>query len=76
LGFKVEEMAYTAIYRKIPSGYMGQLVEWPQVLTEGKDLDECREMLRDALREMKAAYKDEGWEIPGPVLYESIEVAG
>ena len=68
-------MAYTAIYRKTSSGFMGQLVEWPQVITEGKDLDECRTMLKDALREMAATYKDDGLEIPGPVLYESIEVA-
>jgi predicted RNase H-like HicB family nuclease len=67
-------MAYTATYRKTTSGYMGQLVEWPQVVTEGKDLDECREMLKDALREMAAAYKDHGMEIPGPVLYEMIDV--
>jgi predicted RNase H-like HicB family nuclease len=66
-------MAYTAMYRKIPSGYLGQLVEWPAVVTEGKDLDECRRMLKDALREMSAAHRDEGLEIPGPVLYESIE---
>jgi predicted RNase H-like HicB family nuclease len=66
-------MAYTAIYRKIPSGYMGQLVEWPAVITEGKDLDECRTMLKDALREMTAAHREEGMEIPGPVLYESID---
>jgi predicted RNase H-like HicB family nuclease len=68
-------VAYTAIYRKTDSGYMGQLVEWPQVITEGKDLDECRVMLKDALREMVAAYRDEGMEVPGPVLYESIELA-
>jgi hypothetical protein len=30
---------YTAKYIKIASGYMGQLVEWPEVVTEGKDLD-------------------------------------
>ena len=71
-----EEMAYTAIYRKTASGYMGQLVEWPQVVTEGEDLEQCRAMLKDALREMAAAYKDEGMEVPGPVLYESIELAG
>jgi predicted RNase H-like HicB family nuclease len=69
------QVAYTAIYRKIPSGYMGQLVEWPQVVTEGKDLEECRAMLKDALREMAAAYKDDGMDVPGPVLYESIDVA-
>jgi hypothetical protein len=30
-------------------------------------------MLKDALRDMSAAHRDEGLEIPGPVLYESIE---
>lgn len=34
---------YKAKYTKIPSGYMGQLVEWPEIITEGKTLEECRE---------------------------------
>jgi predicted RNase H-like HicB family nuclease len=29
---------YTAQYTKINSGYMGQLIEWPEVITEGKTL--------------------------------------
>jgi predicted RNase H-like HicB family nuclease len=49
-------ISYTAKYTKIKSGYMGQLVEWPEVVTEGKDLEACREMLRDALNEMVLAY--------------------
>ncbi|MGD1119123.1 MAG: type II toxin-antitoxin system HicB family antitoxin [Dehalococcoidales bacterium] len=56
--------SYTAKYTKISSGYMGQLVEWPEVLTEGKTIEECREMLRDALREMILAYRQQGREIP------------
>ena len=56
--------SYTAKYTKISSGYMGQLVEWPEVITEGKTIDECREMLRDALSEMILAYKEQGREIP------------
>ena len=55
---------YTAKYTKIDAGYMGQLVEWPEVVTEGKDLEECRAMLRDALREMVLAYEQLGKEIP------------
>lgn len=35
---------YTAKYTRISSGYMWQLVEWPEVVTEGKDIEECREM--------------------------------
>jgi len=56
--------SYTAKYTKTSSGYMGQLVEWPEVVTEGKTIEECREMLRDALREMILAYKQQEKEIP------------
>jgi predicted RNase H-like HicB family nuclease len=56
--------SYTAKYTKISSGYMGQLVEWPEVITEGKTIEECREMLRDALKEIILAYKQQGREIP------------
>jgi predicted RNase H-like HicB family nuclease len=64
---------YTAKYTKIPSGYMGQLIEWPEVVTEGKDLEDCRAMLRDALNEMILAYKELGKEIPaGNALIEQI----
>ena len=55
---------YTAKYMKIKSGYMGQLVEWPEVITEGKNLEECREFLKDALLEMTLAYKQQKKEIP------------
>ena len=66
---------YTAKYTKIDSGYMGQIVEWPEVLTEGKDLEECREMLRDALNEMILAYKQLKKEIPaGNALIEQLAV--
>jgi predicted RNase H-like HicB family nuclease len=29
---------------------MGQLVEWPEVVTEGQTLEECRELLKDAAK--------------------------
>jgi predicted RNase H-like HicB family nuclease len=51
---------YTAKYTRIDSGYMGQLVEWPEVVTEGADLEDCRSMLRDALNEMVLAYRERG----------------
>jgi predicted RNase H-like HicB family nuclease len=66
---------YTGTYTKIPSGYMGQLVDWPEVVTEGKTLEECREMLSDALREMIAAYRQQQKELPaGRALLEQIPV--
>jgi len=66
---------YTAKYTRIASGYMGQLVEWPEVITEGKSLDDCRELLLDALQEMIAAYRQQHKEIPaGGGLIEQIPV--
>ena len=66
---------YTAKYTKIDSGYMGQLIEWPEVITEGKTIEECREMLEDALREMIIAYREQNKEIPsGRSLLEQIPV--
>ena len=68
-------MNYTAKYTKISSGYMGQLVEWPEVITEGKTLDECRELLKDALKEMLKAYQQQKKEIPiGGGLLEQLPV--
>jgi predicted RNase H-like HicB family nuclease len=66
---------YTARYTRIDSGYMGQLVEWLEVTTEGRTLEECREMLKDALREMILAYRQQKKEIPvGQGLLEQIPV--
>jgi len=64
---------YTARYTKTDSGYLGQLVEWPEVVTEGETLEQCRQMLQDALREMIAAYREQDKEIPvGGALLEQI----
>lgn len=48
----------TAKYIKITSGYMGQILEWPEVITEGADLEDCRNSLRDAIEQMVLAYKE------------------
>jgi len=67
--------SYTAKYAKISSGYMGQLVEWPEVVTEAKTIEECREMLRDALQEMMQAYRQQNKEMPlGGDLLEQVLV--
>jgi predicted RNase H-like HicB family nuclease len=68
-------ISYTAKYTKISSGYMGQLVEWPEVVTEGRDLEDCRSMLRDALKEMVLAYRQVGRELPlGNALIEQVPI--
>jgi len=66
---------YTAKYAKIESGYMGQLVEWPEVVTEGKTFEDCRRSLKDALHEMVAAYEQTGQELPaGADLFEPVTI--
>ena len=66
---------YTAKYTKIESGYMAQLIEWPEVVTEGKDKEECRAMLKDALNEMLLAYREQRREIPvGGALFEQVSI--
>jgi predicted RNase H-like HicB family nuclease len=66
---------YTANYTRISSGYMGQLIEWPEVITEGESLEDCRELLQDALHEMITAYREQQKEIPsGGALIEQIPV--
>ncbi|MBT6050262.1 MAG: type II toxin-antitoxin system HicB family antitoxin [Candidatus Scalindua sp.] len=66
---------YTAKYTRIDSDYMGQLVEWPEVITEDKSLDECRKMLKDALSEMVIAYRQQEKGIPvGGGLLEQLSV--
>ena len=56
--------SYTARFERIPSGYLGQLIEWPEVITEGATLEECRLMLEDAAKEMAVAYRENGLTLP------------
>jgi len=47
------ELTFTAVYEEIPSsqgrGYFATIEELPEVITEGKTLEEARKNLRDAL---------------------------
>ncbi|MBQ9527752.1 MAG: type II toxin-antitoxin system HicB family antitoxin [Fretibacterium sp.] len=54
---------YTACFTKADEGYVGQLLEWPEVITEGTTLEECRAMLIDAAQEMAKAYLEDGREL-------------
>jgi predicted RNase H-like HicB family nuclease len=65
----------TARYLKTESGYMGQVLEWPEVVTEGRDLEDCRASLKDALEQMILAYREMGKEPPAEqVLFEPLAV--
>jgi len=67
--------SYTAKYTRTESGYTGQIIEWPEVITEGEDIEDCRIMLEDALNEMILAYREQGKEIPlGNAILQQITV--
>jgi len=57
-------MNYTAQFTKIDSGYMGQILEFPEVVTEGVTIEDCKYMLKDAFREMCLAYRELGKTLP------------
>jgi predicted RNase H-like HicB family nuclease len=68
-------MGYTAKYTRLRRGYMGQLLEWPEVISEGKTLEDCRASLRDALKQMILAYHEMGKEVPREdALFEQISL--
>jgi predicted RNase H-like HicB family nuclease len=43
------ELAFTAVFRKVPEGYIGFVEELPGANTQGKTLEEARENLREAV---------------------------
>lgn len=43
-------MTFTAVFRKVPEGFMGFVEELPGANTQGASLDEARENLREAIR--------------------------
>ena len=48
---------YTAVYEKVPEGYIAWLEEIPGVLTQGKTKRETQENLKDAFREFMLAQR-------------------
>ena len=46
---------YTAVYEKVPQGYIAWLEEIPGVLTQGKTKRETQENLKDAFKEFMLA---------------------
>ena len=70
-----ESLTLTAVFTPDENGWtLAQLAEWPAVVTCAPTLDEAREMLVDAAREMVASYREEGREPPIGGRVESLEI--
>ena len=48
----------TAVYKKVPEGYIGYVEEIPGVNTQGSDLNEAKENLIEALKLVLEANKE------------------
>ena len=59
-------MQFTACYTKLEEGYgyMGQRLEWPNVITDGETIEDCRDSLIEVATEMADIYEEDGLEIP------------
>lgn len=56
----MEELGFTVVYTPIEDGwYMAQVLELPEAISQGETLDEAREMIRDAVRELLELRREE-----------------
>jgi len=51
------QIGLTAIYRKVPEGYIGYVEELPGANTQGETLDEVKHNLREAIQLVLEANK-------------------
>jgi predicted RNase H-like HicB family nuclease len=73
-----DELRFTAVYEPAEDGWVyAHVPELPEVHTQGRDLDEARVMLEDAVRLVIADRQERGEAIPGPgwAITETIRVA-
>jgi predicted RNase H-like HicB family nuclease len=71
-------LALTAVFKKVPQGYIAFVEELPGANTQGETLDEARENLREAvalvLDANRALAREEAAE--GEVIREPLQIAG
>ncbi len=66
---------YTAVYKKVPQGYVAWLEEIPGVITQGKTKHETQENLKDAFKEFMLARRQLTKQIArGPVRREKFAI--
>jgi predicted RNase H-like HicB family nuclease len=60
-------LAYHAAYYEIEDGwYMVRVLDFPGVISQGRDLDHARKMIKDALRLMAEHKLEQGERLPKP----------
>ena len=71
------EMAFTAVFQKVPEGYIAFVEELPGANTQGSTLEEARENLREAVELVIEANRALAREELGEseVIRESLKIA-
>ena len=71
------DLQFTAVFRKVPEGYIGFVEELPGANTQGATLEEARANLREAISLVLDANRMLAQEDAGPdVIREPIKVTG
>jgi predicted RNase H-like HicB family nuclease len=70
-------MDFTAVFRKVPEGYIGYVEELPGANTQGATLEEARENLREATELVLEANRELAREDQqeGEVIREQLRIA-
>ncbi len=71
------ELALTAVFRKVPEGYIGYVEELPGANTQGRTLEEARENLREAVELVIEANRElaRAESADGDVIREPLRIA-
>jgi len=59
-------LTYKAMYKFLDEGVHAEVLDFPGVVTWGRDLEEARKLLADALVDMAELYLEEGKSLPRP----------
>jgi len=69
-------MKFNAVYEPAPEGgYTCFIEEFPEIFSEGETLEEARENLADAFREMTAWHRDQARAKSSSSIREPLELA-
>lgn len=59
-------LTYKAMYKFLDKGVDGEVIDFPGVITCGKDLEQTRQLLASALVDMAETYLQRGEALPQP----------
>jgi predicted RNase H-like HicB family nuclease len=67
---------YSVVYTPIEDGWiMAKIPELPGAITRGRDIDEAREMIRDAAELLLQSYRENAVKnAPGGAIWETVSV--